>query len=504
MSLSLKWRIQLWYALILLGVLVVLGTGFYFYEKDHRLGAIDRELDQHVHALFSPLSPLGRNRAVQFPKGSEGGSRITPAELSEGWTRRESKTPEKQAATKPVGSRPPDYRYTSFERRYVPLGYYGRIERKDKTDLEFRSSNFPQIDFPAESTPGFFLRVRDGRYRELYHENPIFRVITGYDLSGFRADLRTLKLQLIGGLAGIFALALTVGYFIISRSLRHLNAIESTAGKIANAELAERIPDTTARDAPELVTLTHNLNHTFTQLESLFQRQIRFTADASHELRTPLTALLAQLEHGLKRPRTGEEYARILEVSLRSTNRVRRITEQLIELSRYDSGHVKMEFETLSLEALLTSLAEELEPYVCETGGSLRTELAPGSIECDPFRLEQVITNLVNNALQHNQRPVEVEIRNRFQNGNGVIEVIDNGKGIQPGNIDQVFDRFFQESRSRSKENGDEHVGLGLAISASIIKAHGGSIEVRSEPGVETMFTIRIPREKLNPGSSPT
>jgi len=492
MTLSLKWRIQLWYALILLVVLAVLGTGFYFYEKGRRLAAIDRELDQHVHAVFQPLSPLALRRARSKPD-SKPTNEATPVEsLTEGWIQRPSSAEEEprleETACDALASR-----HRNFEGRFVPRGFYAKVERKDEPDLQYTSSNFPDLDFPAESVRGFFLRTRDNRFRELYHENTIFRVITGYDLQGFRAELWTFKLRLFGGLFLLFALALTVGYFIISRSLRHLVAIESTAEKIAEAELDQRIPDTTPRDAPELISLTHNLNHTFSQLESLFQRQIRFTADASHELRTPLTALLVQLEHGLKRPRTREEYERILEVSLRSTNRVRRITEQLIELARYDSGRVKMEFETLSLDSLLTSLAEELEPYIRETGGTLRTGLTTGLVKCDPFRLEQVITNLVNNAVQHNPQPVDISIRNHFENGHAVIEVVDNGKGIQPENLGQIFDRFFQESRSRTKENGEGNVGLGLAISQMIIKAHGGTLSVRSEPGVKTAFTIRIP-----------
>ena len=390
----------------------------------------------------------------------------------------------------PPGLAGPHFR---FENNAVSSGYYGRAGRKDGSREPYVSSNYPGVEFPAGLEPGFYSREREGRYRELFHEQGGKQVLVGFDLHLLQDDLDRLKLQILGGLLAIFVFAMIVGHFLVSRSIKPLGAIEKTSAKIAKGELSERIPEISPKGATELKALSKNLNETFAQLEDSFQRQIRFTADASHELRTPLTALLAQIEHGLKRSRTEQEHEDILKVCKRSSKRICCITEQLIELSRYDSGRVEMDLEEVSLEPMLISLAEELDPYVRERGHDFQLEISGGEFVCDPFRLEQVLTNLINNAIQHNDEAMTITLRARLVEEDCVIEVIDTGKGIQPENLDKLFGRFFQESSSRNKGNGRTNVGLGLSISEAIVKAHGGRIEVTSEPRVQTVFRIILP-----------
>lgn len=136
-------------------------------------------------------------------------------------------------------------------------------------------------------------------------------------------------------------------------------------------------------------------------------------ADVFHELRTPLTALIVQIEHGLKQSRSEEEYTHVLSICGRAY-RIQRITKQLIELSRYDSGRVKMEFEEIALDSLLISLPEELTPFLKSQGCQLVTDFQTSPVVCDPFRLEQVITNLVNNAIQHNREFISITIRSKI------------------------------------------------------------------------------------------
>jgi two-component system OmpR family sensor kinase len=319
------------------------------------------------------------------------------------------------------------------------------------------------------------------------------RIIVGFDLQCLNNELSLLRWKIAGVCFLIFLAGTTVGFFMVYRFLNPLQTNVKNTAAIASGKLKERIPDLTGTRTTELVHLTENLNGTFVQLESLFQKQMRFTADASHELRTPLTALMAQISLGLNRRRTPDEYEQMLKVCEKSSLRLKMIIEDLLDLSRYDSGTYKLEIETLHLDALVQSFAEELEPYVAEKGGVLETDLKGKTIRCDPFRFEQVMANLINNALQHNSEPVEITLKTRNTNDCSIIEVIDNGAGIQPDNIDKLFDRFYQQDAARGNKGPALNSGLGLSISKAIVEAHGGSLSVTSIPGRGTIFRVSLP-----------
>ena len=489
MQLSLKWNIQLWYALILGMVLATLGTGFFYYEKSRRLSELDTSLDAQLPPLLSPrrLFPERHSEPVREPRDD----RRNEAQDIPGWQRRDD-----PAAFKMRGDPEADVGNSLFDAYFVPKGYYAKVIWKMSGEGIYQSRNFPDIEVPVGKYGGYHYRTREGHFRELLHSSPRFNILVGLDLVEFESGLSRLRTEIIAVLFTIFVLGVLIGYVLVSRSLLPLKQIEETVQRIAGGKLSERIPAIRKGRSRELVYLAGNLNNTFEKLESLFTRQIRFTADASHELRTPLTALLAQLELGRKRVRTPEEYDHIMKVSMRSASRIARITEQLIELSRYDSGRVRLDYTALPLDGMLLGLTEELEASVKERGSVLQLELARGTIRCDPFRLEQVISNLVNNAMQHNSRPITICLRGYFEGDNAIIEVTDNGKGIKPENVERLFDRFYQEDSSHSKNQYRDNVGLGLAISRAIIEAHGGTISVKSVPEVETTFTIVLPQHE--------
>ncbi|MEM1223414.1 MAG: ATP-binding protein [Verrucomicrobiota bacterium] len=145
-------------------------------------------------------------------------------------------------------------------------------------------------------------------------------------------------------------------------------------------------------------------------------------------------------------------------------------------------------------------LAEELAYYVQENGSRLEIdiEVPEAEVTCDLFRIEQVLTNLINNALQHNTKPVAITLRARAEPDAFYLEVEDNGKGIESDHIDKLFDRFFQESRSRTHDENRANVGLGLSVAQAIVQAHKGTITVTSESGIRTRFTISIPQSSLS------
>lgn len=538
---SLKWLIQTWHALILALVLAALGVGFYFNEKSHRLTELDFTLDQQIHPLVhaaevlrgraSPPGerherrpppgerhergrPPGDREGREFPPGERHRNDSAPGERPFPKRRSPANLPPPSGGWKIDRNafgpghlpRPPDggvhgkrTPFDGVERRFKDLGFYCLIWDPITGELIYRSNHSPEMEAPMDLDNGYMKRIRDGRYREIFHANPAVRIVVAFDLTQAYAELDHLKWQIAGVMFAIYAISLLIGGWLVSRSLSPLKVIQRAAGAFAKGKLKERIPQKNGDKVTELSHLTKDLNHTFGELDDLFQRQVRFTADASHELRTPLTSLIGHLKLGRSKPRSIEEHAEILETCERSARRIQRITDDLLELSRYDSGRFELECEPLSLDQLLKCLADDLQPVFAEQGSSLRTDLQPVGVSCDPFRLEQVIANLINNALEHNPAPVTITLRLRSEPGSVCIDVIDNGRGIQPENLDKLFDRFFQESGSRTKSLRNMNVGLGLSISKAIVDAHGGTITATSKPQIETIFTIHLPS---NPAGS--
>lgn len=497
---SLKWKIQFWYASVLAGVLLMLSVGFYINERQHRLNAFDNILDQTIHPSLRELGILqGSMPAYRTspPKVERGRHPLVQQEsdvMPGGWKPlRQLAMPKGFTEVHPREKVERTSILQFLESRYSNFGFYIYAWDRVTKELIYKTEGGPLLDPPPANRDGYWKRTREHQYREIFHINPHMKVLVGFDLVSYYQSLESLKWQIAAVSLLIFCIGISVGGLLVAYSLRPLKEIEKTTAAIAAGGLQERIPESKGSRSAELVRLTDNLNHTFTQLESLFQKQTRFTADASHELRTPLTALMAQISLGLNRTRSPEEYEQVLKVCEKSSIRLKMIIEDLLDLSRYDSGSYKMEYETLSLNPLLESLADELRPYIEKQGSTLKTELTGGKVYCDPFRLEQCITNLINNALQHNPEPVQITLCTSEESDFTVIDVMDNGVGIQPENMDKLFDRFFQEDESRKQKRKHFNVGLGLSISQAIITAHGGTFSVTSQPNVETKFTIRIP-----------
>ena len=505
--LSLRSNILLLNSLILGSVLVLLGTTFYFYEYQKRLSVIDALLDQLTTPLLGRFArPSGApDRPPRPPRDRPSGdfgaagaqSEVADIPKHEYFSDGLQDTDWKRRDEDFFGGRdnPPhmnDYG-KRFETLKVPVGYYASVTSKDGGKVLFQSSNFPDIEIPKGEYQGYFYRIRDGRYRELLNGGRRSNVLIGLDLAEFSSSLNVLKLQIIAVAGFIFIVSLGFWYVFVTRRLAPLKSIQSTAVKMAEGRLSERIDSKQEGCAKEFDVLISELNHSFAQLDSLFQRQVRFTADASHELKTPLTALIAHIDLALKGSRSDEEYLKIFKVCSHSCARLNRIIKELLEISRYDAGSVQLEYEVLPLDEVISSLVDEMQAYAQRNGSTIKTDLDSGAIEMDPFRLEQVLTNLLNNSLQHNDEPVVINVRSRIVEDNAVIEVIDNGKGIQPENIDKLFDRFFQEDFSHTSKKDGQNSGLGMAICKAIVDLHSGTIQVTSRPGIETIVTVSIP-----------
>jgi signal transduction histidine kinase len=217
----------------------------------------------------------------------------------------------------------------------------------------------------------------------------------------------------------------------------------------------------------------------------------RFTADASHELRTPLAVLRSEAELSLRRPRTPEEYQQTLKNVVEEATRLGRLADQLLHLSRHDAGIVECRREPVRLDLLLSDVAEQLQLLAADRELSLRVlERTPCEIRGDDLQLRQALINVLDNALKYTPRGGSITLCCELQGSDAVLEVRDTGLGIPGEHLPRVFDRFYRVDPSRQSTTGG--AGLGLAITRSTIRQHGGDVSIQSQEHVGTTVTIRL------------
>ena len=313
--------------------------------------------------------------------------------------------------------------------------------------------------------------------------------------------LAPFRLSLILGIIGALCLAIALMFPLVSVALRPLVEIERTSRRIARGELSMRIASPPTND--EIGRLARSFNHMVARLETAFQKQKRFVADVSHELRTPLTALSGSLEMLLIGADQGDPEAlrRLARGMYAEVQRMNRMVEDLLVLTRLDDGKIELRKEQVEAGTLLQTVCEQAE-YLAH-GQKLRWSIEPDlpPLYADKDRLQQVLLNLVDNALKFTPPPGQVELQARSGPQNTrLITVSDTGQGIDPAALPHVFDRFYRadSARSRSPRQAGGN-GLGLAIAKELIEAQGGHIEITSESGQGTTVTISFPPQQPRP-----
>jgi two-component system, OmpR family, sensor kinase len=193
----------------------------------------------------------------------------------------------------------------------------------------------------------------------------------------------------------------------------------------------------------------------------------------------------------LARERSASEYREAVETCLDTAQQMRRLTESLLNLAHLDADHDPIERRHLDLAEAVTTCLEHLRPLAETRGLQIHCDLAPASAFTNPDHLAQVITNLVTNAIHYNRPHGVIHVRTHTENGASVLTIADTGQGIAPEHLPHVFERFYRADKSRARADG--HFGLGLAICKAILDAEGGRIEVASQLGVGTTFTMSLP-----------
>jgi two-component system, OmpR family, sensor kinase len=342
----------------------------------------------------------------------------------------------------------------------------------------------------SEDARPFYHRSR-GPYREVIVRGPAAsQILVGRQTGREQNELtRLLWWLLVTGL-GIVGIGLTGAWLLSRRILAPVEQISGIAERISASNLSERIDQ--SRIKSELGRLAQVLNRMFGRLQTSFERQARFTADASHELRTPTSVVLAQSELALAKQRSAEEYQEALRACYRAAKRMESLVDGLLTLARSDAGQLEIRHETVELREVVETSVGLLKLMAEQRQVELKCELQTAQVAGDAERLAQVVANLINNAITYNHAGGQVRLHLAAEDRNAVLTVSDTGIGIEESDLSRVFERFFRVDRARTG-NANGGVGLGLAICQEIVRNHGGSIDVASVVGEGTTFTVRLP-----------
>ena len=242
--------------------------------------------------------------------------------------------------------------------------------------------------------------------------------------------------------------------------------------------------------------LIGTINGMIARLESSFKRMAEFTADASHELKTPLCALRGEAELLLSKQRATEEYEEGLAHFIERFDHLNRMINDLILLSRSDSSEVELNMVPLRLDLLIQDIANLFEVLAEQKNITLNIEpYQETAVMGDKIRLQQLFTNLIDNAVKFTPGGGSIRIRVEKNMDFARVKVIDTGMGIPKEEQEKIFKRFYRLDKSRSRETGG--AGLGLSIAEWIAHAHHGKIEVNSEPNQGSTFTVYLPLQKI-------
>ncbi len=285
-------------------------------------------------------------------------------------------------------------------------------------------------------------------------------------------------------------LALVAGWYVTKNLLQPVENLRRTAYEISISRLDRRLPLRGTGD--ELDALAMTFNEVFHRLHKAVEDMKQFTASISHELRTPLALLQAEAEVTLKQPRPAEEYQRVLISELEEFQHLRWLIDRLLELAKAEAGDIPLQARPVELPALLCSLVEQVRPLALAKDISLGVNCAAvPSFSGDPQWLERAALNLLDNAIKFTPEGGSVRVQLTSSGGYARVEVVDTGIGIPPEAMARIFDRFYQVNAGRGKQTGG--IGLGLTIAKWIVEAHRGTIQVESELGAGTRFSILLP-----------
>jgi signal transduction histidine kinase len=336
---------------------------------------------------------------------------------------------------------------------------------------------FAQARFEEPGIPPMFIRVGSSR-------EPVMQELA---LLG--------RIKVIGGIVAVF-LAPFGGYWLASRAIRPIARIIATTAKLHPSNLNERLRIRHTGDEVDQLSVT--INGMLDRIASYLKQNRDFVANAAHELRSPLAAIHSSVEVALNGRRSQEEYSQLLADVMEECAALERLVNRLLVLAESDAG-LGLNGQLVRLDELVKKSVDMFRG-VAESQGLLLTssELAAVQVRGQETYLRQVVQNLIDNAIKFTPAggSVTVAVHDDADHGRAVLTVSDTGIGIAADDMPRVFQRFYRGDKSRYRDAGMRGSGLGLSICHSIVHALKGEIQLESQPGKGTRFTVTLPSHR--------
>ena len=446
---SVRLRLTLWHVAVLATIIIGFALGTYIFVRESLLRQIDNHLERDLATV----------------------QRVAQRDIEE-------------LATLAHHGNVALFRVTDSGR--TTLAATERWNRSGLGDIKFAGT--PGASQRITAADGEHYRTRSGT---LNTAGKTLLIAVAHEEQAVSQSLRSLAMILLLGIPAALLLAVAGGYFLAGRALSPIGAMVAKAREITAECLSERLPVENPND--EFGQLAMVFNETFLRLEDSFERLRRFTADASHELRTPLTAIRSVGEVGMQENIDASSCREVIGSMLEETDRLTRLVDSLLTLSRADAGSVLLNKERTDLSALTAEVGDCLHVLAEEKEQTLTiTAPAPLYVEADRTTMRQALINLLDNAIKYTPEGGKIRVTVGKTTANEFfIAVSDNGPGIAPEFQDMVYERFYRIDKGRSREVGG--AGLGLSIALWAVEANNGRLELDSSEGLGCTFRIVIP-----------
>ena len=453
---SLGFRLAVWYFCTVTAILSLAVTGYWFAVRAGLHDAMDRHLGYRVTGFRQYLEAVDASEDAEVARRLAAISRI--GELYEAYDESGALIAQSFTLSK------------------------HRMEPQPPLDLgsEIRFESGGPDDFPIRIA--WQKATIGGRTVILGAADP---------LAKYEGVLTAFTSALLFSAPVIVLVAALCAWWLGRRALVPVARITDDARAITESNLSARLAVPRSRD--ELQQLSETLNQMLERIEQSFMRTRQFTADASHELRAPMTLIYTAAQYALRRPRRREELVETLETILRESRRTAALIDELLALARGDAGGEVLPLEMLDVRALVREAAEQARAMAEARNISVKVELDADQllVQGSEAKLSRLLLILVDNAIKYTPGGGSVTLAAGRQPSAVTIAVADTGVGIRPDDVPHIFERFWRADKVRSRDVSG--AGLGLPIARQIAVQHGAQLDVWSEPGRGSVFTLRMP-----------